>query len=74
VEDKSGDKISEAQLAIWRDTFRYIGVLGKLYNIVIYIRSSIGRMKDIKAFAGRRIPLNNRTRWNSWFYMLDVAL
>ena len=65
VKDKSGDKISEVQLAVWRDMFRYIGVLGKLYNIIIYIRSSVGRIKDIKAFTGRRIPLNNRMRWNS---------
>jgi len=62
VEDKSGDKISEAQLAVRKDTFRHMGVFGKLHNIIIHIRSSIGRTKDIKAFTRRRIPLNNRTR------------
>ena len=37
VEDESRDEISEVHLAIRRDTFRYIGVLGKLYNIIVYI-------------------------------------
>jgi len=51
-----------------------MGVLGKLYNIVIHIRSSAARTKLFMSYAGRRIPLDNRTRWNSWFHMLTVAL
>jgi len=62
VEDESGDEISEVHLAIRRDTFRYMGVLGKLHNIVVHTRSSAGRTKDIKSFARRRIPLNNCIR------------
>ena len=31
-------------------------------------------MKQFTDRAGRRIPLDNRTRWNSWWAMLDVAL
>jgi len=48
-------------------TFWVIGPLGKLYNIIIYIRSSAGRIKEFKDLAERIIPLDNRIRWNSWF-------
>ena len=54
--------------------FRSLGVLGKLHNVIIHIRASPGRTKDFKSRAGRRIPINNRTRWNSWWTMLDVAI
>jgi len=65
---EEGDEIEK------RDTFRKIGTLGKLHNIVVHIRSSAGRTKEFKDLAGRMIPLDNRTRWNSWFHMLHVAL
>lgn len=42
--------------------FCYISILGKLYDIIIYTPSFISYTKDIKAFARRKIPLNNRTR------------
>ena len=45
-----------------KDTFRGIGPLGKLYNIVVHIRNSAGRTKEFKDLAGRMIPLGNRTR------------
>ena len=48
-------------------TFRAIGPLGKLYNNIIYIRSSASRTKEFKDLADRIIPLNNHTRWNSWY-------
>ena len=50
-----------------RATFRVIGPLNKLYNIIIYIRSSAGCIKEFKDLAERMIPLNNYIRWNSWF-------
>jgi len=50
-----------------RVTFRTMGPLGKLHNIVIHIRGSSGRTKEFEDLAGRIIPLNNRTRWNSWY-------
>jgi hypothetical protein len=31
-------------------------------------------MAEFKKIVGRMIPLDNRTRWNSWFSLLDVAL
>ena len=69
-----GEVRNEADDRQRRDTFRVIGPLGKLHNIIVHIRSSAGRTKEFKDIAGRLIPLDNRTRWNSWYYMLDVAL
>jgi len=31
-------------------------------------------MKEFKDLARRLIPLDNHTRWNSWYQMLHVAL
>lgn len=51
-----------------------MGPLGKLHNNVVHIRSSANRTTWFKTKAGKVIPLDNRTRWNSWFHMLSVAL
>ena len=51
-----------------------MGPMGKLHNIVIHIRKSANCTIWFKDRAGKIIPLNNRTRWNSWFTMLNVAL
>jgi len=51
-----------------------MGQLRKFYNIIVYIRRSVGRTKEFKDLAGRMISLDNCTRWNSWFYMLNIAL
>ena len=51
-----------------------MGPLGKLHNIVVHTRSSTQRTKEFVTLALRRIPFNNRTRWNSWYLMIDVAL
>lgn len=48
--------------------------LGKLHNIVVHIRSSASRTKQFVKESGGRIPLDNRTRWNSWHAMLERAL
>jgi hypothetical protein len=50
-----------------------MGPLGKLHNIIIHSRSSSHRTKQFESFVGRRIPLDNRTRWNSWWIMLNAA-
>jgi hypothetical protein len=47
--------------------------LGKLHNIVVHIRSSPQRQAEWEKLAERRIPLDNRTRWNSWYIMLDTV-
>ena len=45
--------------------FRLLGPLSKAYNIVVYIRGSLSRIARFRALAGRIIPINNYTRWNS---------
>jgi len=57
-----------------RQSYRILGPLGKLHNIVVHIRGSSGRAQEFKRLAERMIPLDNRTRWNSWYDMLEVAL
>jgi len=51
-----------------------MGLIGKLYNYIVYIRSLANRMTWFIKRAGKMVPLNNRIRWNSWFLMLCVAL
>ena len=63
---KKGEKAQKI-----RDT---MGVLGKLHNNVISIRASGNRTTWFRNRAGQIIPLDNRTRWNSWFLMLMIAL
>ena len=50
-----------------------LGVLGKLYNLAVYIRSLVGRASVFQALTSRLLPINNRTRWNSQSIMLTVA-
>jgi hypothetical protein len=57
-----------------REEFRSLGPLGKVHNIVVHIRNSTGRTARFRELAGRMIPLDNRTRWNSWHGMLRVSL
>lgn len=67
LEGEQGDEIEK------RASFRAMGPLGKLHNIVVHIRGSPARTKVFMGLAGRLIPLDNRTRWNSWYQMLVVA-
>lgn len=55
-------------------SFRNLGPLGKLHNIVVHIRGSPARITQFKELAGRMIPLDNSTRWNSWYEMVNVAI
>jgi hypothetical protein len=50
--------------------FRLLGPLGKAHNIVIHIRGSGNRAAYFRKLARRIIPMDNRTRWNSWHNML----
>src|SRR5689334_17441157 len=51
-----------------------MGIMGKVHNIVVHIRASPNQTKEFEKLAGRLIPLGNRTRWNSWYNMPNVAL
>jgi hypothetical protein len=57
-----------------RTTFRKLGALGKLYNIVVHLRASSHRTTDFKLLAERLLPIDNATRWNSWFFIICVTL
>jgi hypothetical protein len=54
--------------------YREIGGLGKIHNLVVFIRGSNDRFNQFLRLSGKMIPLDNDTRWNSWFMMLEVAL
>jgi hypothetical protein len=70
-QDKRGEKEGEEERRV---KFRLIGPLSKMYNIVVYIRGSTACIAEFLELTGRRIPLDNRTRWNSWDTMLVIAL
>lgn len=54
--------------------WRKLGPLGRAHNTVIHIRSSNERYQAFKKEAGRSIPRDNSTRWNSWYSLLHVLL
>jgi hypothetical protein len=56
-----------------REKFRSLGAIGKLHNIVVFIRSSGVQTAQWLDRGKRMIPLDNRTRWNSWYQMISVA-
>jgi hypothetical protein len=41
---------------------------------VIHIRRSSARTARFKELAGKIIPINNRTRWNSWYEIFLILL
>jgi len=57
-----------------RIRFRLLGPLGQIHNILVYVRGSAARIEEFVALVGRMIPLDNRTRWNSWYNMLVIVL
>jgi hypothetical protein len=61
-QDKKGEKEGEEERRV---KFRLMGPLGKMHNIVVHIRSSTTYIAEFIELVGRRIPLDNRTRWNS---------
>ena len=73
-EEMNGKDLNEKQKKEKQAAFRAMGVLGKLHNIVVYSRSSAARTANFKNIVERMIPLDNRTRWNSWYLLLEAAL
>ena len=72
--EKTGKSRNAGDVKEQRATFRVLGPLGKLHNIVVHIRGSPSRTAYFKDLAGRIIPLDNQTRWNSWYKMVAVAV
>jgi hypothetical protein len=58
---------------IKKKRFCLLGPLDQGHNIVSHIRSAIHTAR-FKQLAGRLIPIDNCTRWNSWYKMLVVLL
>ncbi|KAJ6436282.1 transposase-like protein [Purpureocillium lavendulum] len=54
--------------------WRSIGALGKLHNIAVFIRNSTVRNDAWDDIAGKALGIDNITRWNSWFKLLDAAI
>ncbi|OAQ57507.1 transposase-like protein [Pochonia chlamydosporia 170] len=54
--------------------WRSIGPLGKLHNIAVFIRNSTVRNDAWDDIAGKALGIDNITRWNSWFKLLDAAI
>ncbi|MCJ1462693.1 hypothetical protein MMC07_001296 [Pseudocyphellaria aurata] len=52
-----------------------LGPIGKLHDIVIWIMGSPQRIQAFKKRSGGLVPhRDNKTRWNSWYNMLDWAM
>lgn len=71
------DNYSESeynQTATSQARWREIGPLGKIHNFAAWLRRSPSRYQLFKTQAGKMLPRDNNTRWNSWLTMLDVAL
>lgn len=51
-----------------------MGPLSKIYNIAVHIRADDYRYNLFRRRAGKILGLDNDTRWNLWFLLLDTAL
>lgn len=54
--------------------WRSIGPMGKLHNIAVFIRNSTVHNDAWDDIAGKALGIDNITRWNSWFRLLDAAI
>ena len=77
-EDEDNEHDEEARLVMVlkkkkRKSWKDIGPLGKLHAIVAYMRASELLYNEFLDAAGRMIPMDNDTRWNSWHTMSMVA-
>lgn len=54
--------------------WRSVGPLGKLHNIAVFIRNSTIHNDAWEEIAENALGLDNITRWNSWFKLLDAAV
>lgn len=62
---------SQDEIQDWRSC----GPHGKLHNIVIYVQGSEQRRESFKEHSGgQSLCRDNKTRWNSWYTMIERAL
>ena len=59
-----------ADAAGWRS----VGPLGKLHNIAVFSCSSAIHNNAWDDVAGKALGLNNVTRWNSWYKLLNAVI
>ena len=65
---------SDGDESLAQDTSRRLGAIGKLHNLIVFIRASSIRFHHFLKISKNVAPiLDNSTRWNSWFYMLERA-
>lgn len=78
MEALDGVDYNPDMIAEWRKKmslgWREMGPLGKAHNTAIHIRGDDYRYNLFKKRAGRVLKLDNDTRWNSWFLLLEVVL
>jgi hypothetical protein len=71
LEDADGELTDEKTI---RAKFRLLRPFGQRHNIVVHIRGSSARTDYFRKLTGRIIPMDNRTRWNSWYNMFFIFL
>lgn len=64
----------DAEVESYIATSANLSALKKLHNIVSHTRGSTSRVSQFKGLAGRMIPLDNSTRWNSWYDMISIGI
>ena len=57
-QEKKGETENEEEKRV---KFRFMGPLGKIYNVVVHIRGSTARIAEFIKFI-KKIPLDNRTK------------
>ncbi len=78
IEELDGASYDMDMIEAWKKSkglgWRQMGPLGKVHNIAVHIRGDDYRYNLFQKRAGRVLGLDNDTRWNSWFLLLDVTL
>lgn len=70
IEDHITANYEKACKEVWRE----MGSLGKVHNLAVWLRGSNTRYNEFLELAKKMLTLDNDTRWNSWFTMLEIAL
>ena len=78
VEAEDDGEVDVQLLEEWKKAksygWRQMGPLGKVHNTAIHIRANNDRYHAFGKRAGKQLGLDNDTRWNSWYELLDVTL